>query len=98
VFNYIFVLDTTSVLNNLTGGHSATYQGFLNDTLPHEICLKIVDLINQIVICEVCTTFQLGGTVTPPPNPSCAFTYYFSNDTYMPANLEVLHQQIMFGL
>jgi len=81
VFNYIFVLDTTSVLNNLTGGHSATYQGFLNDTLPHEICLKIVDLINQIVICEVCTTFQLGGTVTPPPNPSCAFTYYFSNDT-----------------
>jgi gamma-glutamyltranspeptidase len=29
VYNYIFVLDTTSVLNNLTGGHSATYQGFL---------------------------------------------------------------------
>jgi hypothetical protein len=81
VFNYIFVLDTTSVLNNLTGGHSATYQGFLNDTLPHEICLKIVDLINQVVICELCTTFQLGGSVAPPPNPSCAFTYYFSNDT-----------------
>ena len=80
VYNYIFVLDTTTVLNNLTGGHSATYQGFLNDTLPHEICLKIVDLINQVVICESCTIFQLGAT-TPPPNPSCAFTYYFSNDT-----------------
>jgi PKD repeat protein len=80
VYNYIFVLDTTSVLNNLTGGHSATYQGFLNDTLPHEICLKIVDLINQVLICESCAIFQLGNTV-PPPNPSCAFTYYFSNDT-----------------
>jgi len=78
-FNYIFVLDTTSVLNNLTGGHSATYQGFLNDTLPHEICLKIVDLINQVIICEVCTTFQLVSTA--PPSPSCAFNYYFSNDT-----------------
>jgi PKD repeat protein len=79
-YNYIFVFDTTTVLTNLTGGHSATYQAFLNDTLPHEICLKIVDLINQVVICESCTIFQLGTTV-PPPNPSCAFTYYFSNDT-----------------
>lgn len=79
LFNYIFVLDTVSVLNNLTGGHSASYQGFLNDTMPHEICLKIVDLINQVVICEVCTTFQLVNTA--PPSPSCAFTYYFSNDT-----------------
>ena len=79
-YNYFFVTDSINVLNNLTGGHSATYQGFLNDTLPHEICMKIVDLINQVVICESCTIFQLGAT-TPPPNPSCAFTYYFSNDT-----------------
>ena len=79
-YNYFFVADSINVLNNLTGGHSATYQGFLNDTLPHEICMKIVDLLNQVVICESCTIFQLGAT-TPPPNPSCAFTYYFSNDT-----------------
>jgi len=79
-YNYIFVLDTTNVLTNLTGGHSASYQGFLNDTLPHEICLKIVDLINQVVICETCTTFQLGASPAPP-SPSCNFSYYFSNDT-----------------
>lgn len=80
VYNYIFVLDTTNVLSNLTGGHSATYQGFVYDTLPHEICLKIVDLINQVVICESCTTFQLTP-LPPPPSPSCIFNYYFSNDT-----------------
>jgi PKD repeat protein len=79
-YNYIFILDTNTVLNNLTGGHSATYQGFVDDTLNHEVCFKIVDLINQVLICEVCTTFQLGAT-PPPPSPSCAFTYYFSNDT-----------------
>ena len=79
IYNYIFVLDTNTVMNNLTGGHSATYQGFLNDTLPHEICLKIVDLINQVLICESCTLFQLVSTA--PPSPTCNFNYYFSNDT-----------------
>lgn len=83
-FNYIFIVDTTSVLTNLTGGHSATYQGFLDDTLTHSICFKIVDLINQVLICENCTTFSLLPVI--PPDPTCGFSYYFSNDTLYAAH------------
>jgi len=79
VYNYIFIVDTTNILTNQTGGHSANFQSSIGDTDTHSVCLKIVDLINQVLICEVCTTFVF----IPPtaPSPTCGFTYYFSNDT-----------------
>jgi PKD repeat protein len=85
VFNYIFIVDTTTILTNQTGGHSATYQMLANDTNTHAICLKIVDLINQVLICEMCTTFVFQPTI-PPPSPTCGFNYYFSNDTLYAAS------------
>lgn len=78
-FNYIFIVDTTNILTNQTGGHSANFQSSIGDTNTHTVCLKIVDLINQVLICESCTTFVFGPST--PPLPSCGFTYYFSNDT-----------------
>jgi len=78
-YAYIFIVDTNNVLPNQTGAHSATFTSTINDTDMHTVCLKIVDLINQVIICETCTTFTFTPIV--PPSPNCAFTYYFSNDT-----------------
>ena len=78
-FTYIFIVDTTNVLSNNTGGHTANFQSSINDLDTHSVCLKIVDLINQTVICETCTTF-----VFTPGTPTCNIT------TQLTDNLVVL--------
>jgi PKD repeat protein len=79
-FTYIFIVDGSTLLNNLTGNHSAAYTFALNDTLEHTICFKIVDLISQQIICENCTTFIYGQWLTNEP-PNCEYSFNFNNDS-----------------